>query len=362
MTTPAAGTAETPAADHPTAGTPIAGTPTAAARSGQHPDLGPALQLLTAARRVLVLAHRHPDADALGSALALRTALRQRGARAWVSFDHPDRVPTPLLTLPGADTVLTRQRWFAEHPLEDDPEPPDLVVTVDCGAAERVSGFAALLDGRCPVLVIDHHASNRGFGDVDLIDLTADATTVVVDRLLEALGVPLDEDLAQLLYAGLATDTGSFRRASPDGLARAARYLAAGVDGDATVRALSDSHPFGFLQALSRTLARAVLDPQAAGGRGLVHTCVTLEDVDGCRPEDAESVVDVIRTAEEAAVAAVFKQQGEDLWQVSLRGRDDVTVAEAACSFGGGGHALAAGYTWRGSYPDGIAALRAALA
>lgn len=315
-----------------------------------------AVRLLRSARSVLILAHRNPDADALGSALALSRALRSRGARSWVSFDEPRSVPRSLAELPGAAGVVPADVWFA-----DASHQPDLVVAVDCGGSERVGRFEPLLESAVPVLVIDHHASNPGFGDVNLIDPRADSTTVLIDALLIDLGIPLDAEYATLLYAGLATDTGSFRRAGAGSLRAAARYVDAGVDGDALLQRLSGSHPFGYLRALARALDRVALDAAAADGRGLVHTCITVEDLRDARAEDAESVIDVIRTAEEAVVAAVFKEQPDGSWLVSLRSRQPVAVHVIAQGFGGGGHAFAAGYSWQGEHAAGVQALVTAL-
>lgn len=315
-----------------------------------------AVRLLRAAGRVLILAHRNPDADALGSALALSRGLRARGTTSWVSFDHPRSVPRNLADLPGADEIVPADVWLA-----DGSHQPDLVVTVDCGSSERVGRFEPLLASAVTVLVIDHHTSNPGFGDVNLIDPDADSTTVLIEALLDDLGIPLDAEFAALLYAGLATDTGSFRRAGAESLRAAARFVDAGVDGDALLHRLSDSHPFGYLRALARALDRVALDTAAAEGRGLVHTSITVEDLRDARAEDAESVIDVIRMAEEAAVAAVFKEQPDGSWLVSLRSRRPVTVSGIAQGFGGGGHVFAAGYTWRGELADGVQALVTAL-
>lgn len=325
-------------------------------RADRGHEFSAAVGLLADARHVLLLAHDHPDADALGSAVALGLALRERGASTWVAFDAPATVPCSLGGLPGLDLVGSAEDFLGA----DRPE-FDLIVTVDCGSAERVGRLAALFDIGVPVLVIDHHVSNTRFGTVNLVDPGADATAVLVADLLDALEVPLGLDLASLLHAGLATDTGGFRRASAASHRLAARFVEAGVEPDELLRRISDSHPFAWMGRLSRVLGRAELDPDAAEGRGLVVTGVTLEDVAGLRPEESDSVIDILRASEEAQVAAVLKQIGPERWQVSLRSRGDVVVGDAAVALGGGGHPRAAGYLWHGDYPSGVAALCAAL-
>lgn len=184
---------------------------------------------------------------------------------------------------------------------------------------------------------------------------------MLVLRLLDALGACLDEPIARCLYAGLVTDTGCFRRADERTHAIAARLLTAGVDPNATTRALLDTHPFGWLCMLGTVLARAQLEPTAAQGLGLVHTTVLLADAAGLGSEEVEGVVDLVRTTAEAEVAAVLKEIGPDRWSVSLRAKQHVDVSAAAVELGGGGHRLAAGFTTNGSAPDVLAALRAAL-
>jgi phosphoesterase RecJ-like protein len=110
---------------------------------------------------------------------------------------------------------------------------------------------------------------------------------------------------------------------------------------------------------LSAVLGRAVLEPAVSGG--LVYTYVTLEDAANVRPEEVESVVDIVRTTSEAEVAAVFKAAGPDEWTVSLRSESTVDVKNIAVALGGGGHRRAAGYTAFGSIPVVVEALLATL-
>jgi len=108
-------------------------------------------------------------------------------------------------------------------------------------------------------------------------------------------------------------------------------------------------------------LAAAVLDPAAAGGRGLVAVRVLLSDAAGLRQEELDSIIDIVRTSAEADVATVIKQTADLEWQVSLRSRGSVDVGRLATGLGGGGHPRAAGYTFLGDYDALLSSLRAAL-
>ncbi len=315
-------------------------------------ELAVAAALLRDAPDVTLLAHVHPDADALGSALALGLALRRRGATVRVSFGEPDAVPESLRDLDVDGLVVPASRV---------PAAPELLVALDAGNAGRLGSLAGRVRTARRVLVIDHHASNTRFGSHNLVDDTAEATAVLVLRLLDELGVELDLDTARCLYAGLVTDTRCFRFARPETHLLAARLLATGVQPEVEVRALLDPHPFGWLTMLSSVLQRAKLEPTAAQGLGLVHTVVRIADAAQLRSEEIESVIDLVRTASEAEVAAVLKEAGPGRWSASLRAKQHLDVGAAATLLGGGGHRLAAGFTATGTADEVLAALRTAL-
>jgi phosphoesterase RecJ-like protein len=317
-------------------------------------DLAAAAELLAAASDVTLLAHVNPDADALGSALALGLALHRRGADVRVSFGAPDDVPASLLSLDTASLLVPA----AEVPLVS-----GLLVACDTGSRGRLGLLVDRLEPTVAaggaVLVIDHHVSGDRFGTHHLVDETA--TAVLVLAVLDAMGVELDADIARCLYAGLVTDTSSFRRATPATHRTAARLIEAGVDPSVTARELMDTHPVAWLPFLARVLGRAVFEPDAAGGHGLVHTAVHLSDMEGVRLEEVESVVDIVRTTAEAEVALVLKEIGPDRWAGSLRAVGKVDVRAVAAVVGGGGHRLAAGFTTEGTQSTILDTLRDAL-
>ncbi|MBJ8344966.1 bifunctional oligoribonuclease/PAP phosphatase NrnA [Antrihabitans sp. YC2-6] len=319
-------------------------------------DLAPALAALEAATSVTILCHVQPDADSLGSGLALAYALSRRSVPVQVSFAEPAELPQSLRSLPGRDFVV---------PAEIVADEVDLLVTVDCGSVARLGALADRLKGAHQTLVIDHHRSNTRFGSINIVDETAESTASVIARILDLLGTDVDSDIAHCLYAGLVTDTGSFRWVRPGTHRLADRLLATGIDGARIARTLLDTHPFGWLPMLAKVLDTAELVPDAARGAGLVYAVVRRSDVDGLRSEEVESVIDIVRTTTEAEVAAVFKEAAADSderWSVSLRSKELVDVSAVAISLGGGGHSFAAGYTTNGPIEDLVSSLVAALA
>src|SRR5664279_5721717 len=265
-------------------------------------DMDVATELLIRATDAVLVGHVHPDADALGSALALGLGLERRGVPVAVSFAEPGEIPASLRLLPGGHLVV---------PADGVPDHPDLLVSLDVGSAARLGS--------------------------------------------------LDRPIAKNLYAGLATDTGHFRHADSDAHRLAARLIDTGVRPAEVLRPITDSHPFGWLTMLSQVLGRAVLHHGPADGRGVVCTTIDLATSTGLRSEELDSVIDILRTVQEAAVAVVLKQTAPGTWQVSLRSHPPVDVAVLATELGGGGHVRAAGFSHHGNPDDAIAAILTTL-
>jgi bifunctional oligoribonuclease and PAP phosphatase NrnA len=299
---------------------------------------------------VSVVCHVYPDADTIGAGLALALVLDQSGKTVQVSFAAPALLPESLQSLPGGHLLVKPDEIRRDA---------DLVVTVDIPSVNRLGTLRELAGDR-EVLVIDHHASNQLFGSANYVDASADSTTMLVAELFDAWGKPIDIGVAHCLYAGLTTDTGSFRWATPRAHRLAARLVEIGVDNAAVSRALLDTHPFAWLPMLSRVLASAQLLPEAVEGRGLVYAVVGHQEWANARPEEVESIVDIVRTTAQAEVAAVFKEIEPAHWSVSMRAKN-YDISAVASAFGGGGHRLAAGYSADGSADDVVQALQTAL-
>jgi bifunctional oligoribonuclease and PAP phosphatase NrnA len=315
-------------------------------------DAAGAAGVVSAAATVAVVCHVYPDADTIGAGLGLALVLDRCGKAVQVSFAAPAELPESLRSLPGGRLLVQPDAMRRDV---------DLVVTVDIPSINRLGDLRGMADGGQQLLVIDHHASNQLFGTANFVEPSADSTTMLVADLLDAWGQSIDTDVAHCLYAGLTTDTGSFRWASPRAHRLAARLVELGVDNAAISRSLLDTHPFNWLTMLSRVLGSAQLLPDAVGGRGLVYAVVGNDEWVNARPEEVESIVDIVRTAQQAEVAAVFKEIEPRRWSVSMRAKTAVDLSTVASAFGGGGHKLAAGYSTAGSVDDVVETLRAAL-
>ncbi|MGI8336666.1 DHH family phosphoesterase [Actinomadura scrupuli] len=323
-------------------------------------DWGRAVALIEQADEVCLACHVSPDGDALGSMLAFGLGLRRRGVRCTASFGDPFVVPSILRFLPGQELLVEP----AGYPVD-----PDLMLTFDAASAERLGSLAPHAEKARELIVLDHHASNTGaagaFGTVRLVDPAAAATAVLTEELLTRLGVEPTPDIALNLYAGLASDTGSFKFASttPAVHTLAARLLTAGVRPDAVGRELWDRAPFGYLQVLSAALGRARLEPDAVGGMGLVWTTVTKADrvANSVSFDQVESIIDVVKRTDEAEVAVVFKEMDDGGWYVSTRSKGRVDLSRVCLALSGGGNPEMAGFLWTGPVSAAIDRLLALL-
>ena len=289
-----------------------------------------------AAEKISVVAHIKPDADAIGSACALAFGLEKLGKDVQVYIGQPLPHSANMRTIPGVDRILYGA------PLPDD----GLVVTVDCASADRTGSLMpAILEDPSRVIVIDHHNTNPGFGGMNLI-VESESTTVMVRELLGCLGVDLDPDIAYCLYAGLVTDTGSFRWGTPRMHVFAAELMEYGLNTRQIALDLMDTMGPVDLQLMGEVLAKTQIVPT----KGLSVAVLTIPVGIHSRMSQTavESIIDYSRSLEGTDVGVVLKEQAPKYWAMSLRSVV-VDVSAVAQQLGGGGHWAAAGYSATGS-------------
>jgi phosphoesterase RecJ-like protein len=310
-----------------------------AATSNPGSEVPPAVvERIAAARNVMTVCHERPEADALGSALAVALAVEALGGSA-----------TPVCSdaVPAMYDFLRGMERFRTDPGEG---PFDLIVAVDCGDLARVG---SVLERRpelfrdVPIVNIDHHVSNSGFGAVDWVDPTAAAACEQVTLLVQALGVPLtaaDGMLADALLAGIVIDTATFQHpnTTPRTLRVAADLVAAGAPLAEISRRLYRSKPNEQLKLFGIVLGRMAVEE---GGR-LVHSALTRADLEaaGAAPSQSEGIIDLLSQSETGDLVLLFTEQ-DGRTRVSLRTSARVDATRLAERFGGGGHARAAGAT-----------------
>jgi len=269
-----------------------------------------------------------------------------------VSFSEPFTVAPHYRFLAGLDRLTPPDRV---------PSSADLFVCFDTGSLDRLGSLVDAFQGAARTVVIDHHASNTRFGEVNLIDPEAPASAVLCRELLRRLELPLDREIATCLYTGLVTDTGRFQyqATTPDTHMLAAELLEAGVEQYEVAKAVFETNHIDYLRLVAAALGRIVQVPEAS----LVWTRVGLADLaaHGVDMEETEGLIDLVRTDGASDVAAVLKEQPGGGHKVSLRSKGATDVGRLATHFGGGGHKYAAGFTSELDADKIVAALVEAL-
>jgi len=318
---------------------------------------------------IVVLTHAKPDGDALGSALALSLGLERLGKTVITRFVGP--VPDMLQTLPGFDPSMV------ESPSQGDVMLPDsdAIVIVDTGAYGQVGAFANAVKERLNnVFVIDHHLSGDIHPPRRVVDSSAAACAQVIAQLLDRLpadhDLVHDQDIATLLFAGIASDTGWFRfsNTSPATHELAARLIRAGVDHSEIYAELEQAERPEKLKLLVRAVRSLEL---LCEDRVAIMTLRKQDFAEtGALEIETERFVDVPQQVQSVQVVAMVTEStmnhnGEGpLTRVSFRskpGQNAVNVAELANTLGGGGHARASGAKLAMSVDEALPRLREVL-
>jgi phosphoesterase RecJ-like protein len=326
------------------------------------PALQPTFQSLLAAcagQRVAVVGHLRPDGDCVGSQVALCRVLRACGVEAVCV--NPDPVPRRLQFLLGDTRFFLGSEWLA-----DGAAPGGWVsIHVDCADHGRCGKRLATAFPR-PLGNIDHHLSNDGYAQQNIIDAQAAATAEILAGLFFDAGLAPDALAAQGLYAGIATDTGQFR--FPSTTQRVfdltSRVIAAGADPAAASLELYERESFARLALLGRFLESF---RRECGGRVCVGFLTRADfAATGANSDDTEGLVDYARSIEGVDIGILVEERPDGV-KASLRAKDPVfRLDQVAQGFRGGGHACAAGLNVADDiatfYPVLVAALVAHLA
>lgn len=303
-----------------------------------------AIAALRTARAVAVVCHENPDADTLGGGLALQRALTRMGTPCEVLC--ADRPPQTLTFLDRAGALRSEATVS-----------PDLVVVIDAATLERIGpilkrwllGLAGV-----PVLNVDHHSSNKGWADLNLLRPTAAATSEIVASLVASLDPSPDPESATLLLAGILHDTDRFRTSSTT--AETLR-IAAGLMGDGAQMAELCDALFGGRPLAAMTLwGEVLMGTQSIAGGSIVYACVSQEMLGrhGAEMLDAEDLPELLATVRGAEIAVLARDAGAEGTRFSLRTRGAIDASRIAQSFAGGGHLTAAGCSVSAPLPGAL--------
>ncbi len=299
------------------------------------------IKLIETEDRFLIASHLNPEGDALGTTIALYLALKSLGKN--VIAYNVDGVPYLYEFLPYSEVL--------KKDLDGINTEEYILMLVDCNEPERASVEKKRFK---KALVIDHHLTQKEFGDIKWIEPQAPATGVLAYHLIKALGVEISKDIAINLYTALSIDTGTFRydNTTSETLRLAAELIDCGADPAETAIKLYESWTYKRFQLLVRMLQTLeIIDVE---GCKIALTYITLDMFRETETTqaDTENFSNFARMIEDVDVSVMLRETEQRSWKISMRGKGRVNLARLASDLGGGGHRNAAGFRAEGLLED----------
>ncbi|MDT8274338.1 MAG: DHH family phosphoesterase [Desulfomonilia bacterium] len=277
-----------------------------------------------------IITHEGPDEDAVGSSRALAFGLLSLGKV--VRIIYPSPIPDSL--------------QFTPAPKEHRVGSPDVSLLLDVSDMSMIAGVTP----RGTIVVIDHHKTNDGFGDLYWIAPEKSSTSEMIYELCTDLNIDISSAMATNLYLGLFGDTGGFVHANttPEVFNLASVLARAGADPNAIANKLKKTRSLIFFHLLCSVMDRLFFQ------EGICAGYIEFSDMLSAhaRPEDTSGIIDEMASLAGAELVILLKELDPDTVHGSLRSRTGEAALNTARAFGGGGHAMAAGFTLRGSARD----------
>ena len=293
----------------------------------------------------LILTHRRPDGDTLGSAAVLCRGLRSLGKTAFI-LENPEITPKYVHLHKGLTKPAAQES--------------DTVISVDVASPNMLGSDTAVLLDKIQ-LRIDHHFSATSFTPHELVDHTTGACAEIIYDVLMEMGVVLDQAMAEALYTAVSTDTGCFRYANTTAhsLRTAAACYDAGADLHAINQALFDTNTHAKLR-----LQGWMAENTRLFENGTLAVCALPRQVEldlGVTEDDMENISGFPRSIEGVKMAATLRENADGLIKLSVRAVPGYDASAVCAKFGGGGHKGAAGGNLRLPLADAAEAVKQAM-
>jgi phosphoesterase RecJ-like protein len=287
--------------------------------------------------RFLIATHEDPDADGIGSMLALGRSLSKAGKDVTLVTQKP--ITGSLTKLSGSSKILDRTHI---------PGLFDAAIALDCAERSRLGDLYEECRNSRFLINIDHHETNDYFGNVNLVCPDRSSTGVMVFELIKTAGLPMDAEIAGNLFAAIQTDTGSFKYSNtdPETFRAAADLMEYGANPWDISRKVMDGYGLDRLRLLQLVLA--TLEIFHGGSVAFMMVTEEMLKQSGAEESDSERFVDYPRFASGIELSVLIREKGNNSYKFSLRSNDRIDVAGLASRFGGGGHRRAAGFNGNG--------------
>ena len=305
--------------------------------------------MIDQAGKIVILGHVNPDGDCVGSCLAVYNYIKEWDSSRAVTV-RLERVPSKFSYLSGFDAIET----------EAGEETYDLCICLDSSDEERLGDFKSCFDRSAKTICIDHHITNRGYAQENVIDGHASSACEVVYGQLDESRI--SKHVAECIYTGIIHDTGVFKysNTSRKTMEIAGKMMEKGIDFGTII----DGSFYKKTYMQSQILGRALLESITFLDGRCIFSVVRKKDMDfyGVDKSDLDGIVDQLRVIDGIECAIFLYETGIHQFKVSLRSNSIVDVSRIAAYFGGGGHVRAAGCTMSGSVHDVVNNLSAHIA
>lgn len=312
--------------------------------------------IIRANQRFVLTTHVRPDADALGSELAMAGLLEQLGKEVRIVNASP--VPQRLAFLDPEKRCLQLGVSVTDEQALD----TDVHMILDTSAWGQLAEVGRVFrKTKAKKVVIDHHFSSEDLGATDFKDINAEATGALVFQVAQALNVPVTPQMATVMFCAIATDTGWFRFSSStsETLRTAARLIDFGAHPTLLYQLLYEQYTLSRVKLAGRVLSRVKLECEGKLG----FTYVRWDDYTetGAEPADTEDLVNECLTIAGTQAAFILIEQSNHQIKTSFRSRSHIDVSRVAEQFNGGGHKQAAGAILPGPLADAQAKVLTAM-
>lgn len=293
-----------------------------------------ASELLLSKDEIIILCHRYPDGDTIGSAFALCRALRSAGKRVNVMCGD----------------ILPPKYGYIYHDLHPMDIQERFVVAVDVADAALLGILEKDYVDRID-LCIDHHISNSLKATDTVLDPNASATGEIIFRMLPSLGVKLTPDIAIALYTAISTDTGCYRYSNVTARTHriTAKLLDTGIDAHSVNQVMFETKSRGRFQLEQEILSS--IDFRYGGRMAIATLTIEMIERTGVSEGDIDGLSAVARNIEGVDLGITIREV-KDGYKISVRTSQAVNACEYCKMFGGGGHPAAAGCTVEADSPD----------
>lgn len=303
-------------------------------------------EIIKKAQTVVIISHIGPDGDTLGSTLGLSLALKQ--------FTHLQKIDSIILgKFPEVYEFLPEANSLKTTNDESLLDKYDLAISLDCAAEDRLADAFSIFKKARLSVNIDHHRTNKNFGQVNIIDAKASSVGEMLVDIVENMGCNLTKEIALCFYVSILTDTGGFKfeNTTAKTLATCSKLLEKGIKPDEVFKKCYEQKPLNMILLQAFAINNAKFEENDK----IAYTLVSKETIDkyGSQESYTDGISEILRQAKSVEISMVLREIQNGNTKISLRSKT-VDICQIAEFFGGGGHRLAAGCVIQKNPEDAI--------